>query len=96
MIRTEVVQSIQDDVKASEPLYIKLWFLDVGVNGVDMHVRVECSCGLRGNLESGQAVQCKQSDRRTSKAYHGLALLNVLLLEEKLSVEIGEVYGIQV
>ena len=36
------------------------------------------------------------TSEQANKAYHGLALLNVFLLEEKLSVEIGEVYGIQV
>lgn len=29
-------------------------------------------------------------------AHHGLALLDVLLPEEKLSIQVGEVYGIEV
>ena len=35
-------------------------------------------------------------EKKISKSYHGLALFDIFLLKEELSVEIGNVYGIQV
>lgn len=72
----EIVQSVQDDVKAAEELPAKASFLDVGMIRLDADRRIE----RRGNTSGNET----------------LGFLDVGFVEEELSVEVGQVDGIQV
>ena len=48
--RTEVVQSIQNDVESLEPRYVELRVFDVGVDRVYLDVGVECGRSVCSNL----------------------------------------------
>jgi len=50
VLRTEVVESIQNDIKGLEPRNVELRVFDVGVDGVYSDVRVECGGSVRRNL----------------------------------------------
>ena len=50
VLRTEVVQSVQNDVKRPEPRNVELRVFDVGVDRVYSDVGVECGRSLRRNL----------------------------------------------
>jgi hypothetical protein len=43
--RTQIVQSIQHNVKLSEPLNVVLGFFDISMDGRDANIGIEwCSC----------------------------------------------------
>ena len=50
---TEIVESVEDDVKGLEPLDVELWFLDVRVDRLNTNVwikgagRLSCYLGVR-------------------------------------------------
>jgi hypothetical protein len=48
--RTEVVQSIQNNVKRLEPRYVELRVFDVGVDGMYLDVGIECRRSVCRNL----------------------------------------------
>jgi len=52
VLRTEVVQSVQNNVKCPEPRNVELRVFDVGVDGVYSDVGVECGRSLRRNLST--------------------------------------------
>ena len=45
---TQIIERIHDQIKASEPVYIVLRFLDVTVDSVDLHMGVEATSRLFG------------------------------------------------
>ena len=90
---TEVVESIEDDIKGLEPVDVKLGLLDVCVDRVNVDIGVEGTGCLSCYLDAG-LIEHERS--RVCCTDHGFALPDILLPEEKLSIEVGEVYGIQV
>ena len=48
--RTEVVQSIQNNVKRPEPRHVEPRVFDVGVDRVYPYMGIECRCGACGDL----------------------------------------------
>ena len=50
--RVEIVQGVEDQVEALEPLYVELGIFDVCVMRFKSDVRVEFGGGLFGNLAS--------------------------------------------
>lgn len=47
---TEIVESVEYDVKLLKPVHIVLCFFDVAMNGIDLDVRIEWGRGLCSNL----------------------------------------------
>ena len=50
MPRTEVVQSIQNDVERPEPRHVELRIFDVGVDGMYLNVGIERGRSVGRNL----------------------------------------------
>jgi hypothetical protein len=49
-LRTEIVQSIQNDVKRLEPRHIELRVFDIGMDRVYSNVGIKCRRSARRNL----------------------------------------------
>lgn len=58
---TEVIQSIQYDVKSFEPGDVKLRFLDVAMNRCNANIGVESRCCFGSNLTVGRLVFSEES-----------------------------------
>lgn len=92
--RVQVVERVHHDIKLPKPSDIVLWFLDVGVmrGNVDIGVKVE------GRL-FGHLVSCKflaSMEGEAKGVYLRLGLVDMLLLEKKLSVQVAQIDRIQV
>ena len=50
MLRTEIIQGIQNDIEVLEPSKIIMGILDVSVNGMDFDKRIELCSRSSSNL----------------------------------------------
>lgn len=93
--RTEIVQSIKNNVKRPKPRHVELRVFDVGVDGINSDVGIECRCSMCRNLSISRSlsVVCPQV---SNGPYHGFTLLHVLLSEEELAVEVRQVDSVKV
>lgn len=48
--RTKIVQSVKNNIKCSKPRYVELRVFDVGVDGMNSDVGIECRCSVCRNL----------------------------------------------
>lgn len=95
----EIVESVEDEAEALEPVDIELGVFDVGVVRLDVDVGVKLSGRLFRNLREQDEVsaRAKWAQRDSLRpTYQGLGLFDVLVPEEELAVEIGKVDGVQV
>ena len=60
-LRTEVVQSIENDIERLEPRHVELSIFDVGVDRVYSDMGIKCRCGVCGNLSISVFHECYAS-----------------------------------
>ena len=82
-----VVESIEDNAKASKPLDVELWLLDVGMVRNDLDVRVEFLRSFLRDLSTCQHHIRHPAFRILSmESYQCLRLLDMLKAEQELSI----------
>lgn len=73
---TKIVECIQHNIEALEPVNIVLRLLDIAVNGLDIDMRIKLQSGLSRD--------------------EGFRALDMLFLEQELTVEIRKIYRIEI
>jgi len=93
--RLQVVERIEHEVEAAEPLDAELGVFDVCMMGDNLNCAVELLGDLLGDLMTVQLATIPVL-RRETDPYQCLRFLDVLLTEQKLPIEIAEVDCIEV
>ena len=96
MLRTEIVQSVENNIKCLKPRYVELRVFDVGVGGINSDVGVECRCGVCRNLSISGFLSVVCNLCLSDEPYQGFALFHILLAKEELTIEVRQVDSVEV
>ena len=88
----EVVEGVEDEGEAREPVDAELGVFDVGVVGDDLDRGVE----LVGRFFGDLVVSAIARDDLTDRTHQSFRLLDVFLSEQELAVKIAEIDCVEV